>query len=111
MCVKLPLRPLLDSDQLFDALGVLRDGVGAGEKLGDKGGKATGSRHFAGEYFFFVYLLEKAALKLDLQMVPVLLKASNGDSNRAAPQGQNQKRARACRRSHSRFGSATCGDH
>ena len=38
-----------------------------------------GSRRFAGDYFFFVYLLEKAALKVDLQMVPVLLKASNGD--------------------------------
>lgn len=32
------------------------------------------SRVYTGEYFFFIYMLEKAALKLDLQMVPVLVK-------------------------------------
>jgi len=35
-------------------------------------------RAHAGEYLFFVYLLEKAALKLDLQMVPVLVNVPDG---------------------------------
>ncbi len=31
-------------------------------------------RAYAGEYFFFIYMLEKAAFRLDLQMVPILVK-------------------------------------
>lgn len=32
-----------------------------------------GAKKFVGEYFFFIYLIEKTALKTDLRMVPVLV--------------------------------------
>jgi superfamily II DNA/RNA helicase len=38
-----------------------------------------GSREDAGTYFFFVYLIEKTALKTDLKMVPVLVNAESWD--------------------------------
>ena len=38
-----------------------------------------GRREDAGTYFFFVYLIEKTALKTDLKMVPVLVNADSWD--------------------------------